>query len=69
MFWRKAFDALSEWKENYSQEYAVMLEGARRVGHMQAVFCVVVDVVEIQPCGGEEILTGLPDLADLGSQD
>ena len=32
MFWRKAFDALSEWKENYSQEYAVMLEGARRVG-------------------------------------
>ena len=32
MFWRKAFNALLEWKENYSQEYAAMLEGARRVG-------------------------------------
>lgn len=32
LFWRKAFNALLEWKENYSQEYAAMLEGARRVG-------------------------------------
>ena len=32
MFWRKAFNALSEWKEKYSAKYAAMLEGARRVG-------------------------------------
>ena len=32
MFKRKAFDALMEWKENYSTKYAAMLEGARRVG-------------------------------------
>ncbi|MBQ8678758.1 MAG: ATP-binding protein [Treponema sp.] len=32
MFWRKTFNALLEWKEKYSDKYAVMLEGARRVG-------------------------------------
>ena len=32
MFWRKAFNALLEWKEKYSDKYAAMLEGARRVG-------------------------------------
>ena len=32
MFERKAFNQLLEWKEKYSQNYAAMLEGARRVG-------------------------------------
>lgn len=31
-FKRKAYQKLLEWKKNYSSEYAVMLEGARRVG-------------------------------------
>lgn len=31
-FKRKAYTQLSEWKEKYSDKYAVMLEGARRVG-------------------------------------
>ncbi len=32
MFKRKAYDALTYWKENFSHNYAAMLEGARRVG-------------------------------------
>ncbi len=32
MFKRKAYNALLEWKEKYSNKYAAMLEGARRVG-------------------------------------
>lgn len=32
MFKRKVYDKLSEWKEKYSDRYAVLLEGARRVG-------------------------------------
>ena len=31
-FKRKAYKKLLEWKKNYSSEYVVMLEGARRVG-------------------------------------
>jgi len=31
-FKRKAYDQLIKWKENYANEYAVLLEGARRVG-------------------------------------
>ena len=31
-FKRKAYDKLLEWKKNYSDKYAVLLEGARRVG-------------------------------------
>lgn len=31
-FKRKVYDKLLEWKKNYSENYAVMLEGARRVG-------------------------------------
>jgi uncharacterized protein len=31
-FKRKAFEKLIEWKKTYSDRYAVMLEGARRVG-------------------------------------
>lgn len=31
-FKRKAYDKLLEWKENYANEYAALLEGARRVG-------------------------------------
>ena len=31
-FKRKAYDKLIEWKENYANEYAALLEGARRVG-------------------------------------
>lgn len=31
-FKRKAYDKLREWKENYADRYAVLLEGARRVG-------------------------------------
>lgn len=31
-FKRKAYDKLLEWKHNYSDRYAVLLEGARRVG-------------------------------------
>ena len=31
-FKRKAYDNLIEWKENYANEYAALLEGARRVG-------------------------------------
>lgn len=32
MFKRKAYDELLEWKKHYSDKYAVLLEGARRVG-------------------------------------
>jgi len=32
MFKRKVYDQLLDWKENYSEKYAVLLEGARRVG-------------------------------------
>ena len=32
MFKRKAFDKLKIWKEKYAPKYAVLLEGARRVG-------------------------------------
>lgn len=31
-FKRKAYDQLTEWKKNYADKYAVLLEGARRVG-------------------------------------
>ena len=31
-FKRKAYDKLLEWKKQYSDKYAVLLEGARRVG-------------------------------------
>ena len=31
-FKRKAYDKLLEWKQNYANKYAVLLEGARRVG-------------------------------------
>lgn len=31
-FKRKAYNKLLEWKKNYSDKYAVLLEGARRVG-------------------------------------
>lgn len=31
-FKRKAYDELLEWKKNYADKYAVLLEGARRVG-------------------------------------
>lgn len=31
-FKRKAYDKLLEWKSSYASEYAVLLEGARRVG-------------------------------------
>ena len=32
MFRRKVYDLLLDWKKNYSDKYAAMLEGARRVG-------------------------------------
>jgi predicted AAA+ superfamily ATPase len=32
MFKRKAFDKLIDWKDNRAPKYAVLLEGARRVG-------------------------------------
>ena len=32
MFKRKAIEKLREWKEKYSSKYAVLLQGARRVG-------------------------------------
>ena len=31
-FKRKVYSRLLEWKEKYSDKYAVLLEGARRVG-------------------------------------
>ena len=31
-FKRKAYEELLRWKENYADHYAVLLEGARRVG-------------------------------------
>ena len=31
-FKRKAYEELLKWKEEYADRYAVMLEGARRVG-------------------------------------
>ena len=31
-FKRKAYDELLEWKDKYAGKYAVLLEGARRVG-------------------------------------
>ena len=32
-FNRKVYDKLLEWKKLYSDRYAVLLEGARRVGN------------------------------------
>ena len=32
IFKRKAYDELINWKKNYADNYAVLLEGARRVG-------------------------------------
>ena len=32
IFKRKAIKRLEEWKKNYSDSYAILLEGARRVG-------------------------------------
>ena len=32
MFKRKVYGQLLEWKNKYSDRYAVLLEGARRVG-------------------------------------
>ena len=32
IFKRKAIERLEEWKKNYSDSYAILLEGARRVG-------------------------------------
>lgn len=32
MFKRKVTEKLKEWKEKYSKDYAVLLEGPRRVG-------------------------------------
>ena len=31
-FKRKAYNELLEWKNHYADEYAALLEGARRVG-------------------------------------
>ena len=31
-FWRKVYDDLVQWKTKYADRYAVLLEGARRVG-------------------------------------
>lgn len=31
-FKRKAYEKLVDWKKNYADKYAVLLEGARRVG-------------------------------------
>ena len=31
-FKRKAYDKLVQWKTDYAQNYAVLLEGGRRVG-------------------------------------
>jgi len=31
-FYRKAYRQLLDWKENFADSYAVLLEGARRVG-------------------------------------
>ena len=36
-FKRKAYDQLLEWKEKYADKYAVLLEGARRVGKSTAL--------------------------------
>ena len=36
-FKRKVYDKLLEWKNNYSNRYAVLLEGARRVGKFTIV--------------------------------
>ena len=32
IFKRKAIERLEEWKKNYADCYAILLEGARRVG-------------------------------------
>ena len=32
-FERKAYKKLTEWKAEYADKYAVLLEGARRVGN------------------------------------
>ena len=32
IFKRKVYPRLLEWKQNYADQYAVLLEGARRVG-------------------------------------
>ena len=29
---RKIYDKFLEWKEKYSKDYALMIEGARRIG-------------------------------------
>lgn len=38
-FKRKAYDKLLKWKKDYSDNYAVMLEGARRVGKSTIAEC------------------------------
>lgn len=34
-FERKAYNSLLEWKKHYSGQYAVLLEGARRVANLR----------------------------------
>ena len=70
MFKRKAFDALMEWKENYSTKYAAMLEGARRVGKSTIAeefakknFKTYIHIVFANTT--EEILSIMKDIANL----
>ena len=35
-FKRKAYDRLLEWKAKYSDKYAALLEGAKRVGNQRS---------------------------------
>ena len=38
-FKRKAYDMLLKWKNDFADKYAVMLEGARRVGKSTIAEC------------------------------
>lgn len=70
MFKRKVYDQLLDWKENYSEKYAVLLEGARRVGKSTIAenfaqneyeSYIVVDFANIT----DDLMSVFDDIADL----
>lgn len=70
MFKRKAYEKLLKWKREYSDKYAVMLEGARRVGKSTVAVefakreyksYVFIDFANVK----KEVLEVFDDIADL----
>lgn len=70
MFKRKAYEKLLKWKREYSDKYAVMLEGARRVGKSTVAVefakreyksYILIDFANVK----KEVLEVFDDIADL----